>query len=219
MKVEGIIFDLDGTLVHTIDDIAGAANLLFARHGLPEHGIDYYLNWIGNGAVKFIERAHGKPVSKEQLRAYVNEFKEIYSNNLHDKSRVYDGVPQLLDELVSRGIRLSILSNKPDLLTREVVNYYLSDWPLVPVFGQREEVPRKPDPAGALEIAALMEIEPAEIMFVGDSDNDILTAQAAGMIPIGVSWGYGRLEKEPVEGDYPMIHQASDILNLIDNYL
>jgi phosphoglycolate phosphatase len=216
MKVEGIIFDLDGTLVHTIDDIAGAANVLFERHGLPQHGIDYYLNWIGNGAVKFIERAHGKPVSKEQLIAYVNEFKEIYEKNLHDKSRVYDGVPELLDKLVSLGIRISILSNKPDNLTREVVSYYLSDWPLIPVFGQREDVPRKPDPAGAFEIAEMMEIDPEKILFVGDSDNDILTAQAAGMIPVGVSWGYGRLLTEPVEGDYPMIHQPSELLNLID---
>lgn len=216
MKVEGIIFDLDGTLVHTIEDIAGAANELFARHGLPEHDIEYYLNWIGNGAVKFIERAHGKPVSKEQLRAYVNEFKDIYAHNLHDKSRVYEGVPQLLDELVGRGIRISILSNKPHDLTREVAEYYLSDWPLVPVFGQREEVPRKPDPAGAIEIAEMMGLEPAEIMFVGDSDNDILTAQAAGMFPVAVSWGYGRLVKEPVEGDYPMINDPSELLTLID---
>ena len=216
MKVEGIIFDLDGTLVHTIEDIAGAANVLFARHGLPEHDIAYYLNWIGNGAVKFIERAHGQPVSKEQLRAYVNEFKEIYAANLHDKSRVYDGVPGLLDELVCRGIRISVLSNKPHNLTKEVAAYYLSDWPLVPVFGQREEVPRKPDPAGALEIAGIMELDPSEIMFVGDSDNDILTAQAAGMLPVAVSWGYGRLLKESVEGDYPMIDKPSDLLTLID---
>lgn len=216
MKVEGIIFDLDGTLVHTIEDIAGAANVLFERHGLPQHGIDYYLKWIGNGAVKFIERAHGKPVSREQLIVYVREFKAIYENNLHDKSRVYDGVPQLLDKLVSMGIRISILSNKPDKLTRQVVSFYLSEWPLLPVFGQREEVPRKPDPAGAHEIAETMEIAPERIMFVGDSDIDILTAQAARMIPIGVSWGYGRLLKEPVVGDYPMIHQPSELLNLID---
>jgi phosphoglycolate phosphatase len=216
MKVEGIIFDLDGTLVHTIEDIAGAANVLFERHGLPQHGIDYYLNWIGNGAVKFIEKAHGEPVSREQLIAYVNEFKEIYEKNLHDKSRVYDGVHELLDKLVSLGIRISILSNKPDNLTKEVVSFYLSEWPLVPVFGQREEVPRKPDPAGAFEIAEMMEIDPERILFVGDSDNDILTAQAAGMIPVGVSWGYGRLLKEPVKGDYPMIHKPSELLNLID---
>lgn len=216
MKIEGIIFDLDGTLVHTIEDIAGAANVLFERHGLPRHGIDYYLNWIGNGAVKFIERAHGKPVSREELIAYVNEFKEIYEGNLHDKSRLYDDVPELLDALVAKGIRISILSNKPDELTRKVVEYYLSDWPLIPVFGQRKEVPRKPDPAAAFEIAEMMDINPSEILFVGDSDNDILTAQAAGMKPVGVSWGYGRLLTEPVEGDYPMIKSPLELLNFID---
>ncbi len=216
MKVEGIIFDLDGTLVHTIEDIAGAANVLFERHGLPQHGIDYYLNWIGNGAVKFIEKAYGKPVSGEQLIAYVNEFKEIYEGNLHDQSTVYEGVPELLDTLVGKGIRISILSNKPDELTKKVVAFYLSEWPLLPVFGQRKEVPRKPDSAGAVEIAEMMDIEPSKILFVGDSDNDILTAQSAGMIPVGVSWGYGRLLKEPVEGDYQMIHQPSELLKLID---
>jgi phosphoglycolate phosphatase len=216
MKIEGIIFDLDGTLVHTIEDIAGAANVMFTRHGLPEHDIDYYLNWIGNGAVKFIELAHGEPVGKEQLAAYVKEFKEIYGNNLHDKSRVYDGIPEVLDKLTGMDIRMSILSNKPHLLTQRVASFYLSEWPIEPVFGQREEVPRKPDPAGAVEIAEMMDIEPAKILFVGDSDNDILTSQAAGMIPVGVSWGYGRLLKEPVDGDYPMIHQPSELLKLID---
>ncbi len=136
--------------------------------------------------------------------------------NLHDKSRVYDGIPEVLDKLTGMDIRMSILSNKPHLLTQRVASFYLSEWPIEPVFGQREEVPRKPDPAGAFEIAEMMEIDPERILFVGDSDNDILTAQAAGMFPVGVSWGYGRLLKEPVEGDYPMIHKPSELLNLID---
>lgn len=215
MKIEGIIFDLDGTLVHTIEDIAGAANVLFARHGLPEHGIDYYLKWIGNGAVKFIECAHGQPVSEEQLKAYVSEFKEIYAGNLHDKSHLYAGIPEVLDELVSLGIKISVLSNKPHLLTRKVCEFYLSDWPLDPVLGQREEVPRKPDPAAAFEIAKQMDIVPDRILFVGDSDNDILTAQAAGMIPLGVSWGYGRLVNNPVEGMGTLAQQPSEILNIV----
>ncbi len=215
MQIEGVIFDLDGTLVHTIEDIAGAANVLFARHGLPEHDIEYYLNWIGNGAVKFIERAHGKPVGKEQLRAYVNEFKDIYSGNLHDKSRVYEGIPEVLNELVEHKIKISVLSNKPHLLTKEVCEYYLSDWPLEPVLGQREEVPRKPDPAAAFEIAEFMDIEPEKILFVGDSDNDILTAQAAGMVPLGVSWGYGRLVKNPIAGMGRLAEKPAEILSVI----
>jgi phosphoglycolate phosphatase len=215
MKTEGIIFDLDGTLVHTIEDIAGAANELFARHGLPEHGIDYYLKWIGNGAVKFIERAYGQPVGKEQLRAYVNEFKEIYASNLHDKSRLYEGVPALLDELVKRGVKMAILSNKPHHLTQKVASFYLSDWPFDVVFGQREEVPRKPDPAGAIEIAQIMGIDAAHILFVGDSDNDIYTGRSAGMVPVAVSWGYGRLLDEPAEGTYMMIHKPSELVAFI----
>ena len=213
MQVEGIIFDLDGTLVHTIEDIAGAANRMFEQHGLPTHGVPYYLKWIGNGAVKFIEKALSTEVDEEQLMAYVTEFKEIYGQNLHDKSRVYDGIPELLDELVSRGFKLSVLSNKPHQLTQIVSDYYLSDWPFNPIFGQREEVPRKPDPAAAFEIAEMMKTEPDRILFVGDSDNDILTAQAAGMIPLGVSWGYGRLVNEPVEGMGELMDQPSDILS------
>jgi len=215
MQIEGVIFDLDGTLVHTIEDIAGAANVLFARHGLPEHDIEYYLNWIGNGAVKFIERAHGKPVGKEQLRAYVNEFKEIYAGNLHDKSQVYEGIPEVLNELVGRGIKISVLSNKPHELTREVCEFYLSEWPFDPVLGQRQEVPRKPDPAAAFEIAEFMDIAPEKILFVGDSDNDILTAQAAGMKPLGVSWGYGRLANNPIEGMGTLAHKPAEILRFI----
>ena len=217
MKIEGVIFDLDGTLVHTIEDIAGAANIMFAKHGLPEHDLDYYLKWIGNGAVKFIERAHGEEVTREQLMAYVSEFKEIYAVNLHNRSRVYDGVPAVLDEVVKRGIRISILSNKPHLLTKKVCDFYLSRWPLEPVLGQREEMERKPDPAAAFEISEGWGIAPEKILFVGDSDNDILTAQAAGMVPLGVTWGYGRLLNNPVEGMGELIDDPTDILDFISS--
>jgi phosphoglycolate phosphatase len=215
MKIEGIIFDLDGTLVHTIEDIAGAANMMFARHGLPEHDLDYYLKWIGNGAVKFIERAHGEPVTREQLMAYVSEFKEVYAGTLHNKSRIYERVPEVLDELANKGVKMAVLSNKPHLLTKKVCDFYLSQWPLEPVLGQREEVRRKPDPAAAFEIARGWGMAPEKILFVGDSDNDILTAQAAGMIPLGVTWGYGRLVNNPVEGMGELIGDPSDILDFI----
>lgn len=215
MKIEGVIFDLDGTLIHTIEDIAGAANIMFARHGLPEHDLDYYLKWIGNGAIKFIERAHGEPVSEEQLMAYVAEFKEVYAENLHNKSRVYEGVPEMLEKLVQMGLKISILSNKPHLLTRKVIEFYLSHWPFDPVLGQRKEVRRKPDPAAAYEIAEGWGIPPGKILFVGDSDNDILTAQAAGMVPLGVSWGYGRLLQNPVEGMGRLVEDPADIVNFI----
>ena len=215
MKIGGIIFDLDGTLVHTIEDIAGAANAMFTRYGLPTHGVDYYLRWIGSGAVKFIERALDREVEQELLMRYVADFKEIYGNNLHDRSCLYDGIPGVLDEIADKGIKLSVLSNKPHALTREVAAYYLSAWPFDPILGQRDEVPRKPDPAAAFEIAEHMGLQPEEILFVGDSDNDIFTARAAGMVPLAVSWGYGRLEEEPVDGEFTTIDHPSEIRGIL----
>ena len=215
MNIGGIIFDLDGTLVHTIEDIAGAANMLFEKRGLPTHDVSYYSRWIGNGAVKFIERAYGEAIGQEQLMELVTEFREIYGENLHDRSRVYDGIPVMLDALVAENVKMAILSNKPHPLTLKVVDHYLSGWPFEPVLGQREEVPRKPDPTAALAIADGWGISPGKILFVGDSNNDILTARAAGMIPMGVTWGYGRLDTEGVEGEYPLVDEPAGILDYL----
>ncbi len=215
LKIKGVIFDLDGTLVHTIEDIAAAANVMFTRNGMPGHGVDYYLKWIGSGAIRFIEQALGRPVERDQLMRYVTEFKEIYSGNLNHHSRVYEGIPEVLDTLSSRGIRLALLSNKPHPMTLKVAAHYLSRWPFHPVLGQRDEVPRKPDPAAAFEIAASMGFDPGSILFVGDSDNDILTAVAAGMVPVGVNWGYGDPDIESVRGDAWRISQPEELLELI----
>lgn len=215
MKIEGIIFDLDGTLLHTIEDLAAAANLLFVRHSLPEHEIDFYLKWIGNGAVRFIEKAIGKDIERELLLAYVLEFKEIYSENLHNLTRIYDGIPGVLNEIKKMGLRMAVLSNKPHTLTQDACTHYLSDWPLDPILGQRENIPRKPDPAAALEIAELWKMNPSSILFVGDSDNDILTASSAGMPSLAVNWGYGRLEEKKLEGQVKLIHTPEEILNYL----
>lgn len=212
IKFEGAIFDLDGTLVHTIEDIAAAANVMFTRNGMSVHGVDYYLKWIGSGAVRFIEQALGKRVEREELMRYVTEFKEIYSENLHDKSRVYEGIPDVLDAFAERGIKLALLSNKPHAMTVKVANHYLSRWPFHPVLGQREEVPRKPDPSAALEIADMMGTDPGNILFVGDSENDILTATAAGMMPVGVTWGYGHPDISQVAGRAWTVNHPSELL-------
>ncbi len=215
MKIEGVIFDLDGTLVHTIEDIAAAANVMFERNGLPVHGVEYYLRWIGSGAVRFIEQALNANVEPRRLMGYVAEFKEIYSQNLHVHSKVYEGIPEVLDRIASCGMKMAVLSNKPHPMTLQVTRHYLSDWPFHPVFGQREEVPRKPDPAGALEISSILGIEPQHMLFVGDSENDVLTAVAGGMLPVGVRWGYGDPDISRVEGRAWQIGQPSELLELM----
>ena len=149
------------------------------------------------------------------MKNYVSEFKEIYRENLHNKSKIYQGVPELLDELTHRGIKLAILSNKPHHLTESVVSYYLPKWDFNPVFGQRAHVPRKPDPAGAIEIAYLMGIETDRILFVGDSVGDLKTSKTAGMVPVGVSWGYGLKQPYRVNGE-TLIYHPQELLSLID---
>lgn len=216
MTIEGIIFDLDGTLVDTIDDIGDSTNILLKRHGFEPYSREDFLRWIGKGAARFIQDAMGEKVPSEQLKSYVEEFKEIYGENLHNMSQLYLGISDLLNALEKKGIKISVLSNKPHHLTKNVVDYYLADWPFDPVFGQREEVPRKPDPAAALEMAGMMDLEPEEILFVGDSQGDLLTAIAAGMVPVGVSWGYGRLGEEHGKGKVKIINRPEELLKEIN---
>ena len=215
MNIEGVIFDLDGTLVHTIEDIVDAANTMFKQYGLPIHHEAEYIRWIGNGAAKLIENALSADHDTAQLQTYVKTFKEIYSKNLHNKSRLYDGIPGMLDELTSHGIKLSILSNKPHNLTEQVAGYYLSNWPFISIYGQRENIPRKPDPYSAKEIAGIMNIDSHRIMIVGDSPYDLKTAIAAGMIPVGVTWGYGNLDIPQLEGVIKYIRHPAELAPLV----
>jgi len=214
MNIRGIIFDLDGTLVHTIEDIGDACNTLLKLHGYPQYSSQEFIRWIGNGAAKFIENAMGEKVDPGQLKNYVSEFKEIYRENLHNKSRLYEGIPQLLDELTGMGVKLAILSNKPHHLTESVVSYYLSAWDFNPVLGQRIHVPRKPDPAAAFEIAGKLGIPVNRFLFVGDSMGDLRTSKAAGMMPVGVSWGYGLREGVSLNGE-TLIHNPQELLSLL----
>jgi len=200
--------------VDTIEDIADAANAMFEHFGLPLHNKTEYIQWVGNGIIKFIERALSDD-DPDQVQTYVAAFREIYNRGLHHKSRLYDGFPAVLNELTKRGIRLSVLSNKPDYFTKKIVRYYLSHWPFHPVFGQREGVPRKPDPAAALEIAEQMNLEASNFLFVGDSDTDIHTALAAGMVPVCVTWGYGQMENETLVEEVTFIDHPGEILSLL----
>jgi len=214
MQIKGVIFDLDGTLVHTIEDLADSANTLFKRHGLPGYPVESFIQWIGDGAAKFIEHGIGSVIDKNQVQDYVLEFKEIYSQNLNKKSRLYGGIDTMLDVLIEKNIKISLLSNKPHQFTLDVAHNYLKKWPFDAILGQRDEVPRKPDPSSALEIAQKMEIDPAHILFIGDSAGDIRTAIAAGMIPVWVSWGYGSPEPD-IKNLSIVIHEPAEIPALL----
>lgn len=211
------LFDLDGTLLDTLRDLAESVNEALRRHGFPEHPLEAYRYFVGDGARMLVTRA--LPADQREpafVDAFLAEYRSIYEQRWNIHTRPYAGVPELLDALVSRGLALGILSNKPHEMTQRCVEGYLSRWPWKCVLGQRESVARKPDPSGALEAAERMGVRPEAVLYVGDTATDILTARAAGMFSAGATWGF-RPESELREaGADRIVHHPRDVLNVLD---
>ena len=217
MSRSAILFDLDGTLLDTLQDIGGAVNRVLAARGYVIHPIYAYKDFVGEGARLLIERAlppaaRTEAVVSEVLAAYREEYKDTWNI----ATRAYEGVPQLLAVLMEHGIRMGVLSNKPHRETVKCVNGYFPDGLFHAVLGQREEVPRKPDPAGALEAAALMEADPSEIVYVGDTGVDMQTAAAAGMFSVGVTWGFRPESELRANGAKAIVRHPTEILQFFE---
>jgi phosphoglycolate phosphatase len=188
---KAVIFDLDGTLLDTITDIADSMNRVLAHHGLPIHDLSAYLGFVGAGMDVLVRRALPAGADCEELvPKLLASMKVEYAAHWRDASRPYPGVPELLEVLASRGLPFCVLSNKLHTFTCEMVSALLGRWDFFEVRGLDFGKPRKPDPAQALDMAALLGLRPGEIFFVGDSDVDMETGRRAGMTPVGVLWGY-----------------------------
>ena len=216
MQFKGIIFDLDGTLLNTLDDIGSCANRVLKKRGFPGHETSEYRYFIGDGAAMLIQRAlPEKNRDPDTVAAGVKEFKALYQKNCDLRTVLYPGIPELLDELAVRKTKKAVLSNKPHELTVRSVKNLLSKWRFDFVFGQRDHAPRKPDPAGALEIAAHLDILPSDFLYLGDSSVDMKTAVSAGMFPVGALWGYREEEELRENGARMLINNPHEILELI----
>ncbi len=216
MRFEAVIFDLDGTLLDTVDDIGAAANRVLSKKGFPTHSVASYYQFIGEGVKILFSRALPEGKRNEYLIAdCLKEFIEDYSHNYDVKSKPYEGIPELLDALNKRGIKLAILSNKPDPLTQDCVTSLLPDWDFEVVFGHRASVPRKPDPQGALEIAAKLTIPPANFLFLGDTPIDMNTAESAGMFAVGAGWGFRPAKELKENGARAVIAKPIQLLELL----
>jgi len=218
MKFEAVIFDLDGTLLDTVDDIGDAANRVLSNRGFPTHPISNYYQFIGEGVKVLFTRALPEEKRNEDfINACLKEFIEDYSCNYNVKSKPFDGIPELLDELGTMDLKLAILSNKPDPLTKNCVTSLLSNWDFKVVFGQRNSIPRKPDPQAALEIAEKLKISPPEFLYLGDTAIDMKTAVSAGMFPVGVAWGFRPVEELEENGALAIIDIPIQLLDLLNN--
>jgi phosphoglycolate phosphatase len=217
MNYKAVIFDLDGTLLNSLEDIAKSANTVLAYHGFPTHKPDDYKIFVGSGISELMTRALPKEErNPDTVDDYVKEYRQEYDRNWNAKTKPYAGIAAILDELVSRKIKIAVLSNKLHSFTKQCVDKFLPSWKFNIVMGFQNDIPPKPDPTSALQIAKQLNIDPPHILYVGDSDIDMKTGVAAGMHTVGVLWGFrtkGELQKN---GAKTLIEKPQELLDLIE---
>ncbi len=218
MSYGAVVFDLDGTLIDSLEDLADAVNKALGINGFPTRATECYKYFIGKGPKVMVSRA--LPEDKKDDDAVVekclDDFNDIYSGAFNMKTTLYNGIPDLLDEISKRGLKKAILTNKPHVFTEKYVEHLLADWNFEIVIGQRDEIPRKPDPSGALRISKELEIPSSQIVYLGDSGVDMLTAVGAGMLPVGVLWGFRTGDELRENGARHLIRTPMELLSIID---
>lgn len=213
-----VLFDLDGTLVDSLVDLADSMNRVLTRQGLPVHPVQAYRYFVGDGIIRLVQRALPTEARQEDLvQECARKMRQEYALHWADTTRPYPGIAGLLDALTTRQIPMAILSNKPDELTQEVVRKILPDWRFAAVAGARETFPRKPDPAGALRITTLLQRKPSDFLYLGDTNTDMQTARAAGMFAIGALWGFRTAEELKKSGAQALLSAPLELCPFLDH--
>lgn len=217
MSFKGVIFDLDGTLVNSLEDLADSMNSVLIRYGFPSHNLQEYKYFIGNGMKNLVRKAIPDEFRNEELiLEYYNLMMEEYRNNCTKKTRPYDGIFELLNELVSRDMKLAVFSNKVDELTKKVVTILLPNWKFEAVIGYSTEIPRKPNPLGALTISQQLGIEPENLIYIGDTDVDMQTANSAGLYAVGALWGFRTKEELILNGAKNLLSRPMELIQILE---
>lgn len=215
--IDTVIFDLDGTLLDTLDDLAAAANAALQQRQLPTHSVEAYRQFIGRGVENLIRQAIGEqhPDVDQETKNCVALFREAYAQQWNVHSKPYAGVTTVLDRLADRGVRLAILSNKPHDFANQCAEHYFGDWNFRVVFGQRAGVPIKPDPTAVHEILRSLDTSADQCLYVGDSDVDMQTAQNAAVTACGACWGFRSREELGAAGANMLLDEPTDLLEYI----
>lgn len=218
VRVRAVLFDLDGTLLDTLEDLADSVNAVLRRSGFPVHPVEAYRYFVGDGARVLMARVLPEANRDDATIARCLEgFVAEYANHWNIKTRPYPGIDALLDGLDRRGVRKAVLSNKPHDATVRCVRELLIEWEFDVVLGQQEGRPRKPEPEGALLVARELGVQPEEVLYLGDTATDMHTAVAAGMIPVGALWGF-RTEDELVGSGARMLAGSPvEVLTLLES--
>jgi len=212
-----VIFDLDGTLLDTIDDIAEASNRVYGRRGLAPFSIAEMKALVGEGAEELVRKAfatQGRAApGPDEMAAIIKEYRGEYEALWREHSRSYAGIPELLDALAAHGVKMAVLSNKAQLFTTLMTEALLPGCRFDIIRGARPDVPLKPDPAPALAIAAELGAAASDCAFVGDTSIDMRTARAAGMRAIGALWGFRTAEELRENGAEVLAAAPADVLD------
>lgn len=214
-----VLFDLDGTLVDSLGDIAAALDAVLVELGHPTHTREAYRRFVGEGARELVRRALpaglGPPEASRQLDDALARYKARYRAHLVDETRPYEGILELIAALRARGVLLAVVTNKPHDAALEVVERLFEPGTFEVVLGQKDGVPHKPDPSGPLSILRALAVAPTHALFVGDSETDIRTAKNAGLRAVAVTWGLR--DRQDLEASAPddLVDHPREILALL----
>lgn len=216
MSYAAVIFDLDGTLLNTIEDLVDSFNAVLAAAGYPTHSLEAYKSFVGEGEQSLVLKAFpSTAVQGDGLERTMRAVREEYARRASKKTRPYPGIADLLDGVSSRGLPMGIHSNKPEHLLRSNVETFLPRWRFEAVRGGLPDQRLKPAPDGALWVANQLGVEPEQCAFVGDSGLDMETARAAGMVPLGVLWGFRDAEELAAAGARELIRTPVELLDVL----
>ena len=219
MKNKLIIFDLDGTLLNTIGDLAIGCDHMLALRGLPGHTYDEYCTFVGNGIMRLVERALPEELrTEEYVKAARKDFVDYYIDHIDQKSVPYEGIIELVDELQAKGAKLAVASNKFQAGTDKLIRKFFPSIDFVEICGNREGVPLKPDTALVDFILEKAGVERNRVAMVGDSGVDIQTARNAGITSVGVSWGFRSVEElKENRADY-IVSSAEELRKVLEEF-
>lgn len=213
-KYKAVVFDLDGTLLNTLEDLCDSVNYGLEKCGMPKRTLEEIRHFVGNGVEKLIERAIPEKATKDEERRVLASFKEHYARHCNDKTDLYPGIRELLAELKNRGYLMAVVSNKLQSGVDALKEIYFKN-DLEIAVGGRDHMPKKPEPDMVYEALRQLGVTKEDAIFIGDSEVDIATAKNAGMACITVAWGFRTREEQMAAGAKTFVKDPLEILDLL----
>ena len=214
MKYKAVLFDMDGTVLDTLEDLKDAVNVTLRAYGMPERSLEEVRCFVGNGALRLFEQAVAPGSSQETVMETLAYFKDYYDRHCLIKTAPYDGIMELLAELKAQGVKLAVVSNKPHSAVMELSRLFFSDY-MEYSMGQQDFIARKPAPDMLWHTVERMGLELSDCVYIGDSEVDVATAKNAGMDGIAVSWGFRTVAELEAAGAKCIVHSTEELLELL----